>query len=388
MDNNDFESQRPRKKVSRETIRKRQLIALCVIALLLLILILLAAKACASTNEKGGEKTPASTTTSGVVITTTTNPALTTTAVETTTVPVTETVINNSDFELDMYSVELAVGEKVMPRVTAHPEGSGEWNENWSSSDENIAEVDKWGNITAVSNGECSIILRDGLYPDQEVEIKVKVSGTPVTTTAVTTTAKSGATTESQSAAVAEAPAPSRINVAEAHYEGDTLIVNKSYGLPDSYDPGKLDPTCEEWFYKLVNGAAKDGINIFLSSGYRSYDYQSQIYNNYVGIYGTDTADTFSARPGFSEHQTGLAIDVNTIDDSFAGTPEAIWLAEHCWEYGFIIRYPEGKQNITGYKYEPWHIRYVGSAISKQIHDAGTDITLEELFGITSQYQN
>ena len=112
------------------------------------------------------------------------------------------------------------------------------------------------------------------------------------------------------------------------------------------------------------------------------------IYNNYVGIYGTDTADTFSARPGFSEHQTGLAIDVNTIDDSFAGTPEAIWLAEHCWEYGFIIRYPEGKQNITGYKYEPWHIRYVGSAISKQIHDAGTDITLEELFGITSQYQN
>ncbi|HOC35312.1 MAG TPA: D-alanyl-D-alanine carboxypeptidase family protein, partial [Ruminococcus flavefaciens] len=76
-----------------------------------------------------------------------------------------------------------------------------------------------------------------------------------------------------------------------------------------------------------------------------------------------------------------------TIDDSFAGTPEAIWLAEHCWEYGFIIRYPQGKQAITGYKYEPWHIRYVGSAISKKIHEMGDDTTLEELYGLTSQYE-
>ena len=382
MDNRDFDTQRPRKKASRETIRKRQLIALCVIALLVLILILLIAKACAP-SSKGGETTPTATTTTAVIITTTTDPALTTTVATTTTAPAEPE--NNSDFKLDKYVIELAVGGKDMPRVQEYPEGSGEWNENWSSSDENIATVDKWGNITGVAEGECTITLRDGLDTTQEVNIKVIVKGKSETASEEATT---GATTEPQSADVGEAPAPSRINVAEAHYEGDTLIVNKTYSLPQSYDPGDLDPTCKEWFYKLANGAAKDGLNIYISSGYRSYDYQSQIYNNYVGIYGTETADTFSARPGNSEHQSGLAIDVNIIDDSFAGTPEAIWLAEHCWEYGFIIRYPENKQAITGYKYEPWHIRYVGSAISKQIHDMGGDTTLEELFGITSQYQN
>ena len=382
MDNRDFDTQRPRKKASRETIRKRQLIALCVIALLVLILILLIAKACAP-SSKGGETTPTATTTTAVIITTTTDPALTTTVATTTTAPAEPE--NNSDFKLDKYVIELAVGGKDMPRVQEYPEGSGEWNENWSSSDENIATVDKWGNITGVAEGECTITLRDGLDTTQEVNIKVIVKGKSETASEEATT---GATTEPQSADVGEAPAPSRINVAEAHYEGDTLIVNKTYSLPQSYDPGDLDPTCKEWFYKLANGAAKDGLNIYISSGYRSYDYQSQIYNNYVGIYGTETADTFSARPGNSEHQSGLAIDVNIIDDSFAGTPEAIWLAEHCWEYGFIIRYPENKQAITGYKYEPWHIRYVGSAISKQIHDMGGDTTLEELFGITSQYQS
>ena len=101
---------------------------------------------------------------------------------------------------------------------------------------------------------------------------------------------------------------------------------------------------------------------------------------------------SFSARPGFSEHQTGLAIDVNEISDAFIGTPEAIWLEEHCVEYGFIIRYPQGKQGVTGYKYEPWHIRYVGKDNAKRIHDAAVAagdpyLTLEEYFGITSAYQ-
>ena len=137
--------------------------------------------------------------------------------------------------------------------------------------------------------------------------------------------------------------------------------------------------------YKMEYTAAKDNINIFLSSGFRSYDYQKQIYDNYCSWYGQESADTFSARPGNSEHQTGLAIDVNIVDDSFTGTAEAIWLENHCWEYGFIIRYPRNKQSVTGYKYEPWHIRYVGTDMSKKIHDAG-DITLEEYFGITSQY--
>ena len=390
MDNRDFESQRPRKKVSRETIRKRQLVALCIIALLVLILILLVAKACASTEKpNGGDEVSSAESTSTAVVddtTTTTIDLMLTTTPVTTTEAVT-TPVNNSEFELDKYTIEVAVGEKDMPRVLKHPEGSGEWNEIWTSSDESIAAVDDYGNILGVSEGECVITLIDGGDRSQTVDIKVKVGGTPAVTTTDVTTSGTAAVSGTQAAA-GDAPAPSRINVADAHYEGDTLIVNKTYSLPQSYDPGKLDPTCEDWFYKLVGAAAKDGITIYLSSGYRSYDYQAQIYNNYVGIYGTETADTFSARPGNSEHQTGLAIDVNTIDDSFAGTPEAIWLEEHCWEYGFIIRYPQGKQYVTGYKYEPWHIRYVGSTVAKQIHDLGGDTTLEELYGITSQYQN
>ena len=385
MDNRDFDSQRPRKKASRETIRKRQLIALCVIALLVLILILLIAKACSAGSTGGNKKNEITTTTAAVITTTTVDPAFTTT-IATTTEASTDP-INNSDFKLDKYSFELKVGDTEMPMVQGYPEGSGEWNEQWSSSDENIATVDEWGNIKAVSAGTCFIILRDGGDPSQEVQIRVNVTeGAPSEQTTETTTDNTGAT-EPQSAEAAEAPAPSRINIPEAHYEGDTLIVNKTYALPESYDPGGLDPVCQEWLYKLIAASAKEGLNIYPSSGYRKYDYQSQIYNNYVAEYGTETADTFSARPGHSEHQTGLAIDVCQIDDSFAGTPEAIWLAEHCWEYGFIIRYPEGKQAITGYKYEPWHIRYVGSAVAKRIHDMGSDATLEELYGITSQYQ-
>lgn len=102
-------------------------------------------------------------------------------------------------------------------------------------------------------------------------------------------------------------------------------------------------------------------------------------------------ADTYSARAGFSEHQSGLAIDVNQIDDSFIGTPEAIWLEKHCYEYGFILRYPQGKQDITGYKYESWHIRYVGTDMSYKIHAKAMEmgdpyLTLEEYFGIDSYY--
>ena len=388
MENNkNYDAQRPRKKVSRKTMRIRRLVALVIISLLVLILVILAAKACSPDAEKKGDKKkkPASTTTTTSMITTT---SATTTTMTTTTVPVTEPV-NNSEFVLDKYTLTLNVGETQMPRVLEHPEGSGEWNEMWSSSDENIATVDQYGNIKAVAPGTCSIILRDGGDQTQEVQIHVTVNGSGANPNSITsTTVKNGLSTEPQSANMAEAPAPSKVSDPNAHYEGDTLIVNKTYALSASYDPTKLDPTCEEWFYKLVNGAAKDGITIYLSSGYRSYGYQEQIYSNYVNEYGVETADTFSARPGYSEHQTGLAIDVNIIDDSFTGTPEALWLAEHCYEYGFIIRYPNGKQAVTGYKYEPWHIRYVGSAVANQIHSMGNDATLEELFSLSSQYPN
>ncbi len=178
-------------------------------------------------------------------------------------------------------------------------------------------------------------------------------------------------------------PAPTQYSYDGLTYIQGVLIANKSYSLPSDFNPG-LDATCQNQFYKLQNAAAQQGLNIWLSSGFRSYDYQAQIYNNYVARDGQAAADTYSARAGYSEHQTGLAIDVNQIDDSFAGTPEAIWLENHCHEYGFILRYPQGKQGITGYQYESWHIRYVGTDISYPIHASG--LTLEEYFGIDSYY--
>ena len=132
--------------------------------------------------------------------------------------------------------------------------------------------------------------------------------------------------------------------------------------------------------------AASIGLNIYLSSGFRSYSDQKYIYNNYVSYDGKDVADTYSARAGHSEHQTGLAFDVNQIDDTFIGTPEAIWLSDNCWKYGFILRYPQGKTNETGYKYESWHFRYVGTELATKLYNNGDWITLENYFGITSQY--
>ena len=179
------------------------------------------------------------------------------------------------------------------------------------------------------------------------------------------------------------APPPQQYDIPGLTYIDGTLVVNKSYSLPADFNPG-LDATCEAQFYKLQNDAAAAGLDIYLSSGFRSYDLQNEIYNNYAARDGVEKADTYSARPGYSEHQTGLAIDVNQIDDTFIGTPEAIWLEEHCHEYGFILRYPQGKQDITGYKYESWHIRYVGTDLSYAIHDSG--LTLEEYFRIDSYY--
>lgn len=163
------------------------------------------------------------------------------------------------------------------------------------------------------------------------------------------------------------------------------LLVNKTYTVPSDYAPGGLTSECQTAFNKLVAGAKKDGIKIFCKSGYRSYSYQTTLYNNYVKRDGKAAADTYSARPGHSEHQTGLAIDCNSTSSSWATTKEAKWLAAHCMEYGFIIRYDKGKQSKTGYIYEAWHIRYIGSVeLAKKLSNSG--LCIEEYYGVTSKY--
>ena len=168
-------------------------------------------------------------------------------------------------------------------------------------------------------------------------------------------------------------------------YVNGILIVNKTYSLPKDYDPGKINDEAKKSFEEMREAASKDKITLWIQSGYRSYKTQDELYNNYVKQNGKEKADTFSAKPGHSEHQSGYAMDLNIIDSSFEGTKEAIWIEKNCYKYGFIIRYPKGKEKITGYKYEPWHIRYLGKENAKKVYESG--LTLEEYLGIDSKYK-
>ena len=176
----------------------------------------------------------------------------------------------------------------------------------------------------------------------------------------------------------------------------DTLmIVNKHYKLDNNYVPKNLvtiEPTygyqfeirqdVYEAFKNMYNAAKSDGISMFIVSPYRSYKLQTSIYNNYVAIDGINKADTYSARPGFSEHQSGLAVDLAPkayMDlDTFVTSPSYNWMIENSYKYGFILRYPQNKEYITGYMYEPWHYRYVGVEAATIIKNE--DLTFEEYY--------
>lgn len=167
-------------------------------------------------------------------------------------------------------------------------------------------------------------------------------------------------------------------------YIDGIMVVNKTYSLPSDYGPGKLTADCQAAFNEMQQSAAEDGCTLYVSSGFRSYSLQKSLYERYCARDGKAAADRYSARPGNSEHQTGYAIDLNTIAYSFANTAEGKWVAANCYKYGFILRYPEDKETQTGYRYEPWHIRYVGISLATDIYNSG--LCLEEYFGITSRY--
>ena len=173
------------------------------------------------------------------------------------------------------------------------------------------------------------------------------------------------------------------------------ILVNKYNYLTEDYIPENLEEISIEYarsgmqlvseakeaFETLSQEAKKDGMTIIAMSSYRSYDYQVNLYNNYVKSDGKDAADTYSARPGFSEHQTGLAVDIYNKElpyTSFEETKEFEWMQKNAYKYGFILRFPKDKVNITGYQYEAWHYRYVGKKAAKYIHDH--NITLEEYY--------
>jgi zinc D-Ala-D-Ala carboxypeptidase len=182
------------------------------------------------------------------------------------------------------------------------------------------------------------------------------------------------------------------------------VIVNKTRPLPSDYAPDNLAPpnvtlnaskSTEENSLRadiapslaaLFRDAKQAGYDYMLASGYRSHTLQNSYYTNYVASSGQAEADRYSARPGTSEHQTGLALDISTVDrvnyleQAFGEDASGKWLAAHAHEYGFIIRYLPGKEPITGYMYEPWHIRYVGEYLAKKLFDKQQ--TMEEYFGL------
>lgn len=173
----------------------------------------------------------------------------------------------------------------------------------------------------------------------------------------------------------------------------ELILVNKYNYVTENYVPENLQPLntsyarsgmqlvdiAKEAFESMSDDAKKEGMNIIAMSSYRSYDYQVNLYNNYVKTDGKEAADTYSARPGYSEHQTGLAVDVYNLElpyTSFEETEEFNWMQENAYKYGFILRFPKDKVDITGYQYEAWHYRYVGKEVAKYIHNH--NMTLEE----------
>ena len=174
-----------------------------------------------------------------------------------------------------------------------------------------------------------------------------------------------------------------------------TVVVNKKHALPATYAPVikewngvSLREDALEQYKKLIAGAKNNGITLRGISSYRSYADQEELFGSYVKKDSQMKAETYRARPGYSEHQTGLAVDIGlpsgacNLEVCMADTIEGRWLSSNSHVYGFIIRYPEGKEGETGYQFEPWHIRYVGPGVAANIYESG--YTLDAYLGITA----
>lgn len=181
----------------------------------------------------------------------------------------------------------------------------------------------------------------------------------------------------------AGSPPVTTVAPAKPTYIRGILIVNKSLPLPSTFGNG-LRPELTSAFAKMKAAARKAGVPLRIISGFRSYASQKSVYAAKVRQYGFATAQLRSARPGHSEHQTGLAIDVNSISQSWGDTAAGKWVARNAHTYGFIVRYPRGKTGVTGYAYEPWHLRYVGVEVASHLH--AKKLTLEEYLGVPSVY--
>ncbi|MCL2383525.1 MAG: D-alanyl-D-alanine carboxypeptidase family protein [Oscillospiraceae bacterium] len=267
---------------------------------------------------------------------------------------------------LEQESIRIEEGQSrdIVARVI--PEDAVDRELAWASLDDEIASVDEDGRLTAHSPGSTVIVVQTKFEPPVTREIQVEVTARSVL----------------QPPSTPE-PTPTPPGDAGEHrgptYINGILIVNRQFGLPPTYNPG-VNPQALAGFNRMRDSAASEGLTLTIISGFRSYQTQREIWERRVRQSGEAEASRIVARPGHSEHQTGLAFDINSLSFSFAYTAEGIWLANNAHRYGFIIRYPENSEHITGFVFEPWHIRYVGTFHATNIFTSG--ITLEEYLGL------
>lgn len=306
--------------------------------------------------------------------------------------------------KFDKDSVTVEVGDVYNAVLKFTPEDITYTGAIYYTSDSSVASVTNEGVITAKSAGNCTIeayyendyrlvatmeVTVIDSFPITSQETTAPETPSPETTTPDTEPEPEPETDPPASSTPAPAPEYSGSHKMEVidgitYFDG-VMIANKTYTLPASYNPG-VQPEAMDAFYDMQAAAAADGISLWILSSFRSYEDQDVIYNRYVAQDGRDAADTYSSRPGHSDHQTGYTFDLNSLEQDFQYDPAGQWLDKNCYKYGFIIRYPKGKESSTGYMYEPWHVRYIGVDLATKVTQSG--LSLEEYFGITSQYQD
>ena len=286
-----------------------------------------------------------------------------------------------SSMSFDKESVTLEVGEKYQSVLCFTPEDITNTSAIFYTTDSSIASVTNEGIITAKGVGTCTIEA----YYENDYRLVAYLEVTVIDPFPITDP-------ETSSAPKPEPKPESVPNHEDFHtieeidgitYVDGIMIANKTYSLPADYDPG-VHPEAQAAFDKMQAAASEDGISLWVLSSYRSYFDQEAIYNRYLQWDTKEVVDTYSSRPGHSDHQTGYTFDVNSLEQSFEYDPAGQWLADNCYKYGFIIRYPKGKEDSTGYMYEPWHIRYIGVEFATKVTTSG--LSLEEYLGITSKY--
>ena len=228
------------------------------------------------------------------------------------------------------------------------------------------------------------------------IVVVLVLPGIPATTPSASTKTSSSTASPTPSATPTPTPTPvfDKTQLSTTDPSSDWVLVNKKNPLnPVNYKPplvalnlpgvkGQMRPEAATALQQMfADYKAQSGSQLTVVSPYRSYSTQVSTYNSWVTRLGQAQADRQSARPGFSEHQTGLAVDIDTaVSQAFGSTPAGIWLAQNSWKYGFVVRYQQGQEGITGYEYEPWHFRYVGVPLATELQKDGFP-SLETFFG-------